>query len=314
MRGGLILAVEGKTGHERQALAIARRLMPCDVLRLPRRGRVAPLPSLADTALVIAAGRQAIAPARRIAALPAARPVVAVLQAVLWRPQMFDLVWAPAHDRVSARRGAASWLVETATAPSPLTPDDLAAGAAALAPRLACRPAPFVAVLVGGRSRTHRFGRLEAEEFATRLRAFARTHDASLLVATSPRTPPEAARLIAERLAGTPHLMFDWRTEPDPSRAYAAVLGAASAIIATADSIAMLSDAAATGKPIHGWRLPGGKAKYETFYAALEAHGAMRWFDGSFESWTYPPLDAAAVIADALAARLGLLADDGRRM
>jgi len=66
----------------------------------------------------------------------------------------------------------------------------------------------------------------------------------------------------------------------------------------------MLSDVATTGKPIHGWRLPGGKAKFETLYEGLIAHGAMRWFDGGLWQWTYEPLDAAAVVADTVAARL----------
>ncbi|MEO1105898.1 MAG: ELM1/GtrOC1 family putative glycosyltransferase, partial [Pseudomonadota bacterium] len=80
----------------------------------------------------------------------------------------------------------------------------------------------------------------------------------------------------------------------------------ASAFIATNDSFAMMSEAVFTGKPLYGWRLPGGKAKFERFYRGLEAHGALRWFDGSLERWNYPPLDAAATIADALAPKLGL--------
>ena len=88
----------------------------------------------------------------------------------------------------------------------------------------------------------------------------------------------------------------------DPALAYAGILGAAHALVVTTDSFAMLSDAATTGTPIHGWRLPGGRAKFETFYTRLVDHGAMRWFDGSLEPWTYTPLDAASVVADALRA------------
>ena len=121
-----------------------------------------------------------------------------------------------------------------------------------------------------------------------------------------------AAR-VASRLSGLPHLFFDYRTTPDPSSAYAATLGASSAIIATSDSTAMLSEAVATGKPVYGWRLPGGKAKYERFYDRLIAHGAMRWFDGRFDLWTYQPLNAANAIAARLAPAVGLLTGPSER-
>jgi len=81
-------------------------------------------------------------------------------------------------------------------------------------------------------------------------------------------------------------------------------LGAASAVVVTCDSVAMLSDTAAVGRPIHGWRLPGGKAKFDRLFRALKQHGALRRFDGSLQDWTYRPLDAAGTVAAAIRVRL----------
>ena len=296
----LIVAAGGKTGHERQAEAVANRL--AITFSTHRVDATSPPPDVGpETALVLAAGRQAIAPARRIARAPAPRPVVAVLQPVLWRPADFDLIWAPLHDRSVLDRSRNR--IETLTAPSAVSAAQRAAGAALIDARIA--PRPCVGVLVGGASRAHRFGVAEARELAARLVAFATAHDVALLVSTSRRTGREQAGILADRLRGTPHILVDG-TAADASLAYAGIIERAGAFVVTSDSVAMLSDAAATGKPIYGWRLPGGKAKFETFYLALEAHGALRWFDGDLQHWAYPALDAANVIAEALRPRLGL--------
>lgn len=259
--------------------------------------------------VVIAAGRQAIAPARRIARKRRGhRPLVMILQPVTWRPDHFDLIWAPAHDRASRILRDRVPLVETITAPSVVTTADMARGNAALQPILADIPGPHVGVLVGGPSRAYRFGHGETAEFASRLAAFARAHEAGILLTTSGRTPPGAAAIFREALPPGRHFVFD-ATAPgalQSSEVYAGILSLAGHFVVTADSFAMMSEVAATGKPIYGWRLPGGRAKFDRFHGALEAHGALRWFDGGLDEWRYPPIDSTGTIAAALLAGLDL--------
>ncbi|WP_205648802.1 mitochondrial fission ELM1 family protein [Acuticoccus kandeliae] len=313
----LIISAKGKKGHERQALAIARRLGLETTIRTVD-GREDPDAVWADVAaiapaLVIGAGRQSLRFARAIARRPAPRPCVAVLQPVLWRPNEFDFVWAPLHDRTSlgyARRNR----LETLTAPSAVTPEERREGAAWIDTVRPDLSPPRVGVLIGGASRSHRFGPDEAHELAARLAAFADTHDASLLVTTSRRTGAAQSAILRETLADGGALFVDammpqTSAPVGASIAYAGILEKADAFVVTADSFAMLSDVVATGKPAYGWRLPGGKAKFDTFYDGLVEHGAMQWFDGSLKSWKYDPLDAADTIADTLRASLGLLED-----
>lgn len=310
----LIIASIGKKGHERQAVAVARRLGLSTAIVAATD--TSPTPAVPPaTQLVIGAGRQAIRPSRAIAhgSNPSraiahgsdVRPLVVVLQPVP-RPSDFDLVWAPRHDRGFLSRvfSAGSKRIETLTAPSAVTLDEREKGAALLAGRLA--PGRAVGVLVGGTSVAHRFDVPEAIALGGRIAAFGAMHGVTLLVTTSRRTGEAQTAALAGRLAGTRHYLVDG-SGPDASLAYAGILEAAVAFIVTSDSIAMLSDAALTGKPIYGWRLPGGKAKFERFYTGLQTHGAMRWFDGGLGSWTYAPLDAAEVIAGVLRPRLGLL-------
>lgn len=302
----LVLAAAGKTGHERQAIAVAERLA------LPTHVHDARSPlaadALHDVALVLGAGRQSIAPAGAIAARRGRRPVVAMLQPVVWRPGRFDLVWAPRHDRAVGRLAGAHRSgnrIETLTAPSAVTARQRREGVRRVAALLRPHTGPHVGVLVGGASRAHRFGAIEAADLADRLETFARVHDAALLLTTSRRTGAEASNVLRTRLGERAHLFID-ATDADASLLYAGLLERADAFVVTADSVAMLSDAAALGKPIHGWRLPGGKAKFEILYRGLVDHGALHWFDGALVARHYAPLDATDVVARALAELLGL--------
>jgi hypothetical protein len=68
----------------------------------------------------------------------------------------------------------------------------------------------------------------------------------------------------------------------------------------TADSVSMISEAAATGSPVHILDLDGGNAKFARFHAAMQAAGITRPFSGRIESWRYPIPDDTARAGAAL--------------
>ncbi len=310
-RRALLLAPAGKTGHLNQCIGIAERLgIPFAIAEIPREGPVRRLVSTlarkrrdgpevpADgAAIVIASGRQALSPARAIARRLAPRPFVVFLGATRATAGAFDLAWAPAHDGLCPGER----LIVTPTSPGRVTPEGLAAAAEALGPRLAGLPRPRIAVLVGGQSRAYRFGTTEAEELGSVLAGFSRANEASLMVTPSRRTGAAATAILEEKLAGPRTFFWDGAGESP----LAGMLGLADATVVTCDSVNMLSEAALTGRPVYAWPLPGGRAKFDRFHAALEAAGAMRWFDGTLATWRYRPLDPAAEIAAAIARRLG---------
>ena len=69
----------------------------------------------------------------------------------------------------------------------------------------------------------------------------------------------------------------------------------------------MVSEAAATGKPVHIVDLPGGDAKFARFHTAMREAGITRPFAGEIEHWSYRPPDdtarAGAALRDLVAAR-----------
>jgi uncharacterized protein len=114
--------------------------------------------------------------------------------------------------------------------------------------RLAKLPSPRRLLVVGGPTL---FWNIDGPKLLQTLTAMLRQasdEGGSVLVTTSPRTPAAVRGAIAEALAGSdvPTLLAAPGKSPD----YASLLAAADSIRVTADSVAMVSDAIWTGKPV----------------------------------------------------------------
>jgi uncharacterized protein len=307
---------DAKIGTENQCLGLAEALglavsvhrielsppwaWTAPFLPMPRRAALGDLaPPWPD--LVITAGRQSVLPAlavRRAGAMP----VIAVQDPQV-APARFDLVVAPAHDRVDGPN-----VLATLGAMHRVTRARLAAEVARFAPSLAHLPHPRVAVVIGGDSRVHRLPVPLAARLALQLAQLADTH--GLMVTLSRRTSAAAADVLRTALDGHPHVALWDGAGPNP---YFAYLGLADAVLVTADSVSMISEAGSTGKPVHVIAVEGGSRKFDRFHHALAAAGVTRPFRGPIERWQYLPLDdtarAAARVRDLLAARGMRLAD-----
>lgn len=160
-----------------------------------------------------------------------------------------------------------------------MVPEELEAAGAALRPRLASLPRPWIGVLVGGDS--GRFVMTPAKgrrlgELAGRL---ARDSGGSLLVTDSPRTPDAAGDALQSTLAG-PHFCYRWGEGGD--NPYRGLLALADAFVVTGESMSMLGEAAATGRPLYIFDLGDGdtpwwRLRHNYRYKPLSHHFAMRF-------------------------------------
>jgi mitochondrial fission protein ELM1 len=116
-------------------------------------------------------------------------------------------------------------------------------------------PKPHIALIVGGNSGPFTLGRKAALRLAREASAAARACGGSLLVTGSSRTPPMATSVLRESI-DVPHYFYEWQAG-DSDNPYMGILAAADRLIVTADSIAMLSEACATGKPVSMFDLGG---------------------------------------------------------
>jgi mitochondrial fission protein ELM1 len=309
------IVTDGKVGMEQQCLGLAEALAVRPVvkrirLRRPWREltpylRVGLMRAIDDAGdpieppwprLLIASGRQSIAPALAVRRASRRSTFIVQVQNPVIAPRHFDLVVTPRHDGVRGPN-----VMETRGALNRVTPALLANEADRLAPRLAHLPHPRIAVLVGGDNASYRLTPTVMGDAAEALALMARREGAALLVTPSRRTGRDNEAILRARLDGLPGEIWDGAGE----NPYFGYLGLADAIIVTADSVNMVSEAATTGKPVHVIALEGGSAKFRAFHEGLERDGVTRPFTGALEHWTYEPLDDTARVAAEIRRRLG---------
>lgn len=244
--------------------------------------------------LLLASGRQSIPYARAIRRKSAGRTFVTVLQNPVVPPAWFDLVWVNEHDGLTGPN-----VVRTLTTPHRLAAERLAEAATRLGARLPELPRPLVGVILGGPSKAFRFGASEVAALGRDLKALSDTHGVGLVITPSRRTGEENVAALREIL--DPRHTWIWDGTGD--NPYFGLLGLCQRFVVTCDSVNMLGEAAFTGKPIHGYPLPGQTGRVSAFHTRLVERDIMRWFDGSLDEWTYQPLNATDIVAAAIQKR-----------
>ncbi len=203
-------------------------------------------------------------------------------------PSRFDLVAVPRHDRLLGEN-----VIATRGSLHRVTSERLAQEAAKFAPVFESLPSPRIAVVIGGSNSVYRLGRQEMTGIAAQLAALAKETGGGLMITTSRRTGAENMAILKEALKGAAHILWDG----SGANPYYGMLGLADALLVTADSVNMTSEAATTGKPVYTIALPGGSEKFRRFHQTLRDDGATRPFEGRLENWTPRPLDDVSLVA-----------------
>ena len=246
--------------------------------------------------LLIACGRRTAALSAAIRAAGRGRTFAVQILDPKLPPDRFDVVVAPRHDRLTGAN-----VIATLGVLNRVTPERLADAAQRAAASVDHLPRPRVAVLVGGASKRHRMTARVAEDLGASLARLAGEHGAGLMVTASRRTGDANAAALRRRLDGVAAVMWDGAGE----NPYFGYLGQADAIVVTGDSVAMVSEACATGKPVLVYDLPGGSAKFDRFHGEMRQAGCTRPFSGALEDWTYLPLRETPRIAAEVRRRMG---------
>lgn len=237
--------------------------------------------------LVISCGRHGVGPALEVKRRAKGRTVAVHIQHPHVPIARFDLIVAAAHDRLTGPN-----VEVTVGSVHRVTRERLDREANIWADRLSSLPRPRIAVLIGGNNGVFTLGAPEARAIAEAIDELAKKTGAGLMVTPSRRTGTENVRILSDVLSGPDRVI--WDLEGD--NPYFGYLGLADAILATGDSVNMVSEAVATGKPVHLIELPhtGKAAKFERFHAAMRDAGAIRPFRGILEEWDVPHIDDTA--------------------
>ncbi|MGY8993826.1 MAG: mitochondrial fission ELM1 family protein [Rhodospirillales bacterium] len=252
--------------------------------------------------IAISCGHKSVAYAIALRRMSQGRTLTVHIQNPHTSRALFDLVFAPAHDRLEGANVSA-----TAGALHRVTARRLHDARQHFSDRYANLPRPIITALIGGASRRYRLDADAARAIGSELAKLVATHNGSLLVTTSRRTAPDAAASLRQALADIPGEIWDG-TGDNP---YFGYLALADHIAVTCDSVTMTSEACATGKPVHIIRLKGrGSRRFDQFFSDFVAAGYVRWFTGALDAWQYDPPQETARAAEIIRRRLAGHAPD----
>lgn len=222
--------------------------------------------------LVITSGRRAVYAALAIRQASQGRTKLVHIQNPVGAVQSFDLVISMRHDGLSGDN-----ILTVDTALHRVTPVKLVEGARTWRPYFSALPRPLIGVVLGGRNRHYRFTMEIAEAMIAGLRSLQRSFRAGIAITPSRRTEPE----IVERFKTFSHEtsgVYLWNGQGE--NPYFGILGLADALIVTSDSVSMVSEAIATGKPVATVRLSGHARRHEYFIETMIDRGAISRFSG----------------------------------
>lgn len=303
---------DGRAGNARQAAALAAALNPTDWSTLtllprapwrwwaPRR-----LPGDRDAfgatfarqlrrppSLAIGCGRQGALATRLLRARGS--QTVQILDPRL-SPQHWDLVIVPEHDRL--RGGNVLPLLGSL---NPVDDAWLTAGRADF-PELGTLPGPRIALLLGGPTRHVPWLAEDLVTLMDTLRALLRGRG-SVLATVSRRTPADIVLALQARLRGLPAVL--WRDEDDGPNPYAGLLGWADAVVCSADSSNLLSEACATRVPVAAAFVHHATGPLRSLSDALASRGRLATLDTVLDDRLCDPLRETERIAARVRERL----------
>ncbi len=183
-------------------------------------------------------------------------------------PQMsskhFDVVVAMQHDKITG-----SNVIKTLFALHSISPEILAAAKEKFTPRFAGYPQPHIAVLLGGSTNKYTLTKERMEVVITDLQEWLAGTKGSLLITPSRRTGAENIASLQQTFAGNKNVYIYDGVEENP---YMGLLAVADEIIVTNDSVNMMSEAFATGKPVTILEMEGHENTKPARFAEIIKH------------------------------------------
>jgi mitochondrial fission protein ELM1 len=219
-------------------------------------------------------------------------------------PQMsakhFNLIIAMQHDAIEGKN-----VIKTPFALHQINDHALSAAKERFTRRFSLYTTPFTAVLLGGGTNKYNLNTSRMAELIGSLRRVMDANPGSLLVTPSRRTGHDNIKALVNafpRMRDSRVYVYDGISE----NPYLGILALSDHIIVTNDSVNMMSEAVATGKPVHILRLPGHiNTKPARFAEKLISEGFARPLEGGkLESWQYTAGDEMQVLSEQIKRQL----------
>lgn len=202
--------------------------------------------------MVISTG-SSLAPVNLAAAFEHGAKSIAVMKPGFIPVSRFDLVVMPQHDRPRPRKNVLTIIGSLSAFTKESMEEDfrrLSAGYGGLS----CLPEeknPKIGLLIGGDSKNYALPSDMAVFLCGQIERVLDERDAYLLVTTSRRTPPESAAVLEEYFLNDPRCkLLVIASRENPEGAVGAILYLSDIVVASGESISMVSEAVSAGRHV----------------------------------------------------------------
>ena len=186
-------------------------------------------------------------------------------------PRFFDWMVVPSHDRARGEN-----VLVTTGSLNALTENRIKAAAKKLKSALPRLPRPVLTFMIGGSNRRYSVHRRDYLALGQYAAAMAQAIGASLVFIPSRRSLKEAGSAIREAMetsrGGPAFYIWDGKTD----NPYPGVLDHSTAVVVTADSVNMTSEACFSGKPVYRYDFREEAGRIGLFHRILEEGGYTR--------------------------------------
>ena len=203
-------------------------------------------------------------------------------------PDQFDAVVVPQHDRLHGTN-----VIETLGSLNAIDDAWLEQGRAQF-PSLANLPRPRTAVLIGASTSAVKLDDAWFEALLQALEQRQRAEGGSFLVTTSRRTPAQRVAHLRRSFSRWPGIF--WAASDAGENPYPGLLAWADRIIVSPDSVNMICEACATGKPVHAFAAQALGGKLSALHEALARSGHLSPLHSSAHEPATPLREMSGVI------------------
>lgn len=207
----------------------------------------------------------------------------------------FDHVITPQHDAMPGDN-----VIRTIGALNPVDEAWLAEARAKHA-QLAHFAGPRRGVLIGASNRAQRIDAAYCKGLINHCQAMHANEGGSFLVTVSRRTSPDVCRVLRTAFDALPGMF--WSGPDDGTNPYAGILAWSDRIIVTPDSVNMLSEACATGRPVWTFAPNPVVGKLACFHAQLIHSGYLRALGDTDPRPAVAPLRETVAVAELISNR-----------
>ena len=206
----------------------------------------------------------------------------------------FDLIVAPEHDNLVGEN-----VISSKGAIHYITKDEIEKANSYLSDKINNKK--IVSLILGGPNKYYNFSNEELTKIFNKVRSNFISIGYKIIIIPSMRTPK---RIID--LANKEFLSEGYVVNSVDKQAYLASLALASKIVVTCDSTSMISEAAASGKPIFIAHMQPkmNNYRFERFFHLFREMGITRNLEEKVENWSYKHFNEAERIAPMIHSKL----------